>query len=223
MSVAASRSSVTVTLTRLVPGIATALLWLATLPGSVASSAGAGGAVTGDIQIEADGLQLDYGANTLRMPNVVIRQHSPQGDLLIRAREARAHSTQPSFENSQWTFTGQVHVEYQDGVLDADTAQLTFVKNQLQHAAVDGAPANFSHQFKNNPQRNRGSARHIELDVPRQRVRLAGDAWYTDSRNEVKTAAILYNMTDRSFETERGTAEENRVHMTIRPDTAPKP
>jgi lipopolysaccharide export system protein LptA len=54
-------------------------------------------------------------------------------------------------------------------------------------------------------------------------VRLSGEAWYSDGRNEVKTAAILYNMKDRSFQTERGESEDNRVRMTIRPDTVDKP
>ncbi|MDR2215175.1 MAG: hypothetical protein LBE59_04960 [Nevskiaceae bacterium] len=181
-------------------------------------------APTGDIELEADGLQLDYNANTLRMPNVVIRQQSAQGSLLIRAREATARGTQPSFENSQWTFTGDVHVEYLDGVLDANIAQLTFVSNLLQRAQVDGAPARFSHQPKGSAQRNQGSAQQIELDVPRQRVRLSGNAWYTDGRNEVTTAAILYSLKDRSIETERGTNEDSRVRMTIRPnDGADKP
>jgi lipopolysaccharide export system protein LptA len=177
----------------------------------------------GEIQIEADGLQLDYAANTLRMPNIVIRQDTPQGSLLIRAAEATARGTEPSFQNSQWKFSGSVHIEYLDGVLDADTAQLTFADNRLQQAVVDGNPAQFSHQPRGSTQRNRGSARRIEMDVPRARVRLSGNAWYTDGRNEVTTAAILYDMKDRSFETERGESEENRVRMTIRPETANKP
>lgn len=178
----------------------------------------AGAAPAGEFQIEADGLQLDYAANTLRMPNIVIRQQSPQGNLLIRAREATARGTEPSFENSQWTFTGDVHIEYQDGVLDADTARLSFSGNRLQRAQVDGSPARFSHQPRGSSQRNQGSAQRIEMDVARQRVRLSGNAWYTDGRNEVTTAAIIYNMQDRSIETERGEGEENRVRMTIRPD-----
>jgi lipopolysaccharide transport protein LptA len=178
-------------------------------------------ALSGEFRIEADGLELDYTNHTLRMPNIVIRQESPQGTLLIRALEATAKGTEPSFESAVWNFSGDVHIEYADGRLDADRAELTFERNRLQQARVEGAPAQFSHQLPGSEQRNRGSARRIEMDVPRSRVRLSGNAWYTDGRNEVTTEAIVYDMKDRSWESERGTAPENRVIMTIRPE-APK-
>ncbi|MEY2854480.1 MAG: hypothetical protein RL030_1612 [Pseudomonadota bacterium] len=178
--------------------------------------------LAGEFRIEADGMQLDYKNQTLRMPNIVIRQETPQGNLLIRAREATAKGTEPSFESAVWNFSGDVHIEYADGKLDADRAELTFARNRLQQARVDGAPAQFSHQLPGSAQRNRGSARRIEMDVPRSRVRLSGNAWYTDGRNEVTTEAIVYNMKDRSWETERGTSPGNRVIMTIRPEVPKK-
>jgi lipopolysaccharide transport protein LptA len=194
--------------------VATALASPAALP--------AAAALAGEYRIEADGLELDYTNRTLRMPNIVIRQDSPQGSLLIRAREATAKGTEPSFESAIWNFSGDVHIESAGGQLDADSAQLTFERNRLQHARVDGAPARFSHQLPDSAQRNRGSARRIEMDVPGSRVRLSGNAWYTDGRNEVTTEAIVYNMKDRSWESERGTAPENRVIMTIRPEVPKK-
>lgn len=200
--------------------VATALAAPVALPAAAALPATA--ALAGEYRIEADGLELDYSNRTLRMPNIVIRQESPQGTLLIRAREATAKGTEPSFESAVWNFSGDVHIEYAGGQLDADSAQLTFERNRLQHARVDGAPARFSHQLPDSTQTNRGSARRIEMDVPTSRVRLSGNAWYTDGRNEVTTEAIVYNMKDRSWESERGSLPENRVIMTIRPEVPKK-
>jgi lipopolysaccharide transport protein LptA len=202
--------------------LAIGLLACAPLCAGAAAQPATTSASAGEFHIEADGLELDQKKGTLRMPNVVIRQDAPQGALLIRAREATAQGTRPSFEDSVWNFSGDVHIEYADGRLDADTAQLTFSRNRLQHAQVDGAPAQFSHQLKGSAGRNRGSAKRIEMDVPRGQVRLSGNAWYTDGRNEVTTAAIVYNLRDQSWETERGASQDNRVRMTIRPEATKK-
>src|SRR5512139_918907 len=121
---------------------------LATLALAVHGEADAAAAITADITIEAEGLQLNYADNTLRLPNVVIQQDSPQGRMLIRAEEAIARGSEPSFDNSAWEFRGAVHIEYNGGVLDADTADVSFKGNRPSTARVVGQPANFSHQIR---------------------------------------------------------------------------
>ena len=167
------------------------------------------------IDVVSDSFHIDYQSNTLRLPNVEIRQ----GDMLIRASEAVARGVELSFANSQWEFRGAVHIEFAGGDLDADRATAEFAGNRLQLARVTGAPARFSHQIKDAASRSQGRADTIEYDVPKGRIRLAGKAWYSDGRNEVVTHALVYSLINRSVENERGEGEDSRVRLTIRPDT----
>lgn len=202
---------------RLLPALLVTLAF--TLQGGAAGAA----EPVADITIEAAGFHLNYADNTLRLPNVVIQQDSPQGRMLIRADEAIARGTEPSFDNSAWEFRGAVHIEFAGGELDADSADVRFRGNRPSTARVVGAPARFSHQMKDSAQRNQGRARTIDFDMQKGTVRLAGDAWYSDGRNEITTEAILYSLADRSAQNERGPAEGNRVRMTIRPGSGAVP
>lgn len=193
-----------------------ACLALACLAMATAGPAWAG-AAGGEFVINADGIQIDYANNTLRMPNVDILQESPRR-MRIRAEEAVAKGSEPKFDNSEWEFKGAVRIEFADGELEADSATVRFAGNQLAHALVTGAPARFSHQIKGSSRRSQGRARTIEYDLPRNRLRLAGGAWYSDGSNEVETEALVYNLADRSVQNERGPNPENRVRMTIRPE-----
>jgi hypothetical protein len=49
-------------------------------------------------------------------------------------------------------------------------------------------------------------------------LRLAGGTWYSDGRNEVNTASLIYNMNDGSFSNATGPNESDKVRITIRPD-----
>ena len=183
----------------------------------------AAGEAPREIVIDADGIQINYQTNTLRMPNVEISQETPRGRLSIRADEATARGSEPRFDNSEWEFRGAVRIEYEGAELNASSATVSFVRNRINHALVLGSPATFSHLAPDSKQRRQGRARSIEFDMPLGQLRLEGDAWFSDGSNEVTTEAIVYNMNDRSMENVRGPDPGNRVRMTIRPESLAPP
>jgi lipopolysaccharide transport protein LptA len=173
------------------------------------------------IELEAESIDFDYQNNLLRLQQVSIRQ--PDGTL-IRANEARAKGVDVNFSNTEWEFRGAVRIEFQGGDLDAQLATASFRDNQLQAVKVTGSPARFSHQLQGAAQRSEGSAGNIEFDAKAQRIRMHSGAWYSDGRNEIRTAALIYNLADRSVQNEPGPDADSRVRLTIRPDNpAPNP
>ena len=167
------------------------------------------------IKVSADSLKVDYDAHTLTATNFDIANQ--QGTMLIRAKEARAKGVEVSFNNMQWEFSGDVHIEVDGAVLDAATATASFRDNRLDTAQVVGSPAQFSHLLPGSKQRNQGRSKTIGFDAGKSQVRLAGDVWYSDGRNEVNSPVLVYSLTDRSFEKKAGDGE--RVRLTIRPGT----
>lgn len=170
------------------------------------------------IKLSADSMRIDYDSHTLKVTNVNIANQ--QGTMLIRAREARAHGVELSFSNSQWDFSGDVHIEVDGAILDANTATVNF-KGNLDSAQVAGNPATFSHPLKGGTQRNQGHAGTIDYDARKGQVHLSGGAWYTDGRNEFNSPTLAYNLADRSLEHKVVPGE--RVQMIIRPGTGSAP
>jgi len=157
-------------------------------------------------------------SNTLELRDGIVITNR-QETMMIRAREADAQGTELSFNNSQWEFRGDVHIEVDGAVLDAATATVRFSSNRLGSARVVGSPATFSHVLKGSTQRNQGRAGKIDYDAGKSLLRLDGGAWYSDGRNEITSPFLVYNLADRSLEKEA--REGERVILTIRPGTSP--
>jgi lipopolysaccharide transport protein LptA len=170
------------------------------------------------LEFEGACFRANPGAGTLESCDVVLRQGM---QALIRAKNAKARGLSEGNKDGEWQFSNGVHIEFDDAVLDADSATVLFVDNRLKEVHVKGAkgePARFSHQLKDAPRRNQGRAATIDYDSADRVLRLAGGTWYSDGRNEVNTAALLYNMNDGSFSNATGPNESDRVRITIRPD-----
>jgi lipopolysaccharide transport protein LptA len=163
--------------------------------------------------------RANLGAGTLESCDVVLRQGT---GTLIQAKNAKARGlSSAGLEDGEWQFSDGVHIEFDNAVLDADSAMVVFADNRLKEVHVKGAsaePARFSHQVKDTPRRNQGRAATIDYDSAGATLRLAGGTWYSDGRNEVNTAALVYNLNDGSFSNVTGANESDRVILTIRPD-----
>jgi lipopolysaccharide transport protein LptA len=163
--------------------------------------------------------RANFGAGTLESCDVVLRQGA---GTVIQAKNAKARGlSSAGLEDGQWQFSNGVHIEFENAVLDADSAMVVFANNRLKEVHVKGAttePARFSHQVKETPRRNQGRAATIDYDAAGATLRLAGGTWYSDGRNEVNTASLIYNMDDGSFSNATGPNESDRVRITIRPD-----
>jgi lipopolysaccharide transport protein LptA len=159
--------------------------------------------------------KLSTGTYTLQLIDEVL--FCQGAGMSIRADQATARGKDRNVDDSQWEFRGNVRIEYQGAQLNADTATVTFANKQLGQATVVGQPATFAHQAKGSSQRNQGRARSIEFNAAKGTLRLSGGAWFSDGRNEVSTAAVVYNLADRSAASEPGSGD-NRVRTTIRPE-----
>ena len=110
------------------------------------------------INLEAASTDFDYRNNTLLFRRVKISQ----GTLQVEAQEASA--TGLEFENSQWTFKGQVRITVPDGKLASDLATVTFRNNEISRALIQGGPATFEQRLEDG-RLAQGRAKSIEYDV----------------------------------------------------------
>jgi lipopolysaccharide transport protein LptA len=164
--------------------------------------------------------RADFNAGTLTLCDVTLTQGSTTR---ITAEHASAKGLSDN-NNGEWLLTGTVHIEFNNVILDADSATVVFAQDRLQSVHVKGAPSRFSQQLKDPARRNQGRAATIDYDSQKDVLQLTGDTWYTDGRNVVETAAFTYNLNDGSiFSSERvkGTIQpEKRVPAPRTPDRA---
>jgi lipopolysaccharide export system protein LptA len=162
------------------------------------------------INLEAASTDFDYRNNTLLFRRVKISQ----GTLQVEAQEASA--TGLEFENSQWSFKGQVRITVPDGKLAADVATVAFRDNQISRAVVQGNPATFEQRLEDG-RLAQGRAKSIEYDVGAGTVRLLGDAWLSDSRNEIRGATLVYDITNERVAANPDEKDPGGVRITINP------
>jgi lipopolysaccharide transport protein LptA len=169
------------------------------------------------ISLNAASSDFDYRNNTLRFRQVQITQ----GTVRVEADEANA--TGLNFENSRWTFSGNVHIEVEDGSLASQDATVTFVNNEIERAVITGKPATFEHKLKESDEMARGSAANIEYDFASGTVKLTQDAYLTDGRNDIRGQTLVYSISEQRVLADAGGQADDRVRITINPRNEEKP
>lgn len=147
-----------------------------------------------------------------------------QGEISVAADEAEAVSTSADSKNSHWVFTGKVHVRAESqGDLHSDHATLEIINGELASALVTGSPAQFEQTRSTTGRLVKGHADAINYDVGSAVVKLTGDAWLTDDRNEndMKACEITYNVRDRQIQGQSDRCPGGQVHMTVIPRSVP--
>jgi lipopolysaccharide export system protein LptA len=180
-----------------------------------AAGLGVGG---GNATLHWDAAQLDYQRGQVVLRDVQITQ----GATSIQADLAEASGLE--FDDSNWKFSGNVRVRMPQGNLAADTATVKFVDSRVSAATVHGSPAVFAGEageVGEGRQAARGHAQDIDYDVASDEVRLSGEAWLSDGRNEINGARIVYNVAAQRVQAEGQAGSGGRVSGTIRPRTAP--
>jgi len=165
------------------------------------------------IKLDAQSSEVDYKNNTLIFHRVRISQ----GDLSLEADAATA--TGLDFNNSHWNFQGKVHFTMPDGSLESDAAAVQFAHNQIASALATGTPANFEQKRPNGIAR--GRAERIDYDFIGGTVRLSGDAWLSDGKNEIQSKTLVYSMHDQRVVANPADQDNERVHITINPRQPP--
>jgi lipopolysaccharide export system protein LptA len=179
-----------------------------------AAGLGVGG---GNATLHWDAAQLDYQRGQVVLRDVQITQDATT----IQADLAEASGLE--FEDSSWVFTGNVRLHMPRGNLTADHATVKFVDSRVTAASVHGSPAVFAGEVGENRQPARGHAQDIDYDVASDEIRLTGDAWLTDGRNEINGARIVYKVAAQRVQAEGRAGGGGRVSGTIHPRAAPAP
>jgi lipopolysaccharide transport protein LptA len=164
------------------------------------------------IALDAASIDFNYKDNTAVYRKVRISQ----GDLSVEAQEATA--TGLNFDNSKWSFKGDVHIRMAEGKLDSQSATVTFRQNLLAHAVITGTPATFEQYLKDKSQTARGRAGSIEYDVGQGTVQFDNNAWLSDGRNEITGRTLIYNIKDERVIANPGQQEGGNISITIRPN-----
>ena len=171
-----------------------------------------------DIVVESDAaesaVKIDSRANRLTILAVTITQCT----LSIRADKAIANGTGVSFNNSTWEFTGAVNIRFATGSLQSAAATVRFVGNRIAQARATGTPAEFEQKLDNLPRPVHGHAGSIDYDFVAQTVRLDGEAFLFDGRNDMTNESIAYSIKDQVAQL--SAAPGGRVRITIRPEAS---
>jgi lipopolysaccharide transport protein LptA len=168
------------------------------------------------IDLVAASSDFDYQHNLLHFTQVRITQ----GPMQVEADQASG--TGLNFENSEWTFTGNVHMKVPDGKLDASSAVVTFRDNEIATALIQGSPAEFEQKLQNSPQIARGHASTIQYDMKGGSVHLTGAAWLTDGDNVIQGDTLIYDMLKQRVAANPGSTIPGGVHITINPKSQDK-
>ncbi|MBK7250573.1 MAG: lipopolysaccharide transport periplasmic protein LptA [Gammaproteobacteria bacterium] len=174
------------------------------------------------ISLDAASSELDYQTSTIVFRDVVISQ----GTVRVAAREAEA--TGLDFENSRWTFRGDVRIETEGGRLTSGEAVVSFVGNAIARAEITGSPAEFEQPLRNRTAVARGRAGSIHYDVGAGTVRLTQDAWLSDGSSEIRGQTLVYDIRAQRVLAAATQGGNDRVRITIHPHSpagskAPQP
>lgn len=165
------------------------------------------------IDVEAASSDFDYRNGVL----VFRRVRITQGESSVEAD--RATATGLEFEDSRWQFEGNVRFQADGGQLASDAATVRFVANEITGAEVTGQPATFSQT--RGERLAQGRAERIDYDLATGRVRLSGNAWLSDGRNEITGSMLVYSMRDERVLAEAGDQGGQPVRITINPKSPP--
>jgi lipopolysaccharide transport protein LptA len=168
------------------------------------------------IDVNAKSFEADYKGSTTQMRNVVISQCD------IRVEAEHASATGLNFDNTRWTFDGDVKVDVENrGSLRSDRAVVDFQNSQIAKVTINGSPAEFEQRENEKNMVARGHAGEIVYEVGPGTVRLANDAWLKYGTTEMKGSSLVYNIRQENVQGASQPGDNERVHIRISPKKTP--
>jgi lipopolysaccharide transport protein LptA len=167
---------------------------------------------TSQIEVEGDNLDGNLRKNFTELKNVTISGC----DARIEARLARF--TKLDFEDSRWTFEGDVRIRMDSpqGSLNSDQAVVSFRNNQIDKVDITGKPARFQQKRSDTDATAYGRAGQIVYELRAGTVNLTGDAWVCDGSKEMRSAKLGYDLNKQTANASSG-PNGQRVRLTIDP------
>lgn len=173
------------------------------------------------ITLDAQSSELDLKSNNVTFRKVRITQ----GTTSVTADQGQATGQAGglNFDNSVWQFHGNVHMVFDQGVLNADNAEINFRHKLLSTAVAHGRPAEFQQPLQKTGKLAKGRANTIDYDAARGVVRLIDNAWLSDGQNEMRGETLKYNVQAQSIVADAAEQNSKRVHIIITPPPPAKP
>lgn len=197
--------------------------WLSGIaPASAAPPPAAPRTAAGSLVVETAFSHVDYKTDTATFKDIAVSQ----GDTRVTAEQARARGL--SFRNSTWTFQGNVVISMRPQyTLRSDRASVEFHDNRVVRATATGKPAVFERQGAGKRPAVHGQAEEIVYEPREDTVRLSGQAWLSDGRDErISGPLLIYSIRDEKLEAVSPKGSQ-RVRITVAPRalhiSAPKP
>jgi lipopolysaccharide transport protein LptA len=154
---------------------------------------------------------VDYRTDTATFRSIAVSQ----GDTRVTAEQAQA--TGLGFNNSTWTFEGNVVIFVQpQGRLSSERAIVEFRDNRVTRVTVTGKPAVFDEQRTGSQPTVHGEADEIVYNAQADIVRLSGEAWLSGRHNErISGPLLIYSIRDERLEAV--SPGSHGVHITVTP------
>jgi lipopolysaccharide transport protein LptA len=149
---------------------------------------------TRTLVLDSDSLTIDRKSNLIHLRGPRITQE----DMSIRADEALATSLDFE-EQSEWQFSGNVRIEVDAAVLEADSAVFAFADDRLSRAELRGNPASITDMSTERREPVRGSANRLFYDYVERTLRLTDNVWLYKGRNEIQGCDLIYDFKDEGL------------------------
>jgi lipopolysaccharide transport protein LptA len=163
---------------------------------AVALAAGAQDEDVEELQFSSQSVILDGQTNMMRAQSPRITQ----GNLTIVADDALATGFEFD-EAGEFRLTGNVRMEVDTAVMEADSAVFTFADRRLSRGELEGVPVSFSDRDEASQRSVTGSAGKMSFDNVARTLRMTGDASVQLDAREVLGCDLIYD-----FEAERVTS-----------------
>ncbi len=98
------------------------------------------------------------------------------------------------FNNSEWTFTGNVIIDIDTARVYCDSADLVFRDHELRQALLRGSPARFEQRSGDDGSLTEGRAGVMDYDLSNGQIRFSDSAWLSNRANEISSARITYDI-----------------------------
>jgi lipopolysaccharide transport protein LptA len=180
---------------------------------TAALAAGAQDVTDEELQFTSGPLFIDGQTNMMRARTPRITQ----GDLTIVADDALATGFEFD-EAGEFRLTGNIRLEVQTAVMEADSAVFTFAGGQLSRGELEGRPVSFSDVDAATQRRVTGQAVKMSYDNVARTLRMIGDASVQLDRREVFGCDLIYDF--RAERVTSGSADcEDGFRVIVRRDS----
>lgn len=136
-----------------------------------------------------------------------------QGRIGIEADEGRATNTEG--EDGSWQFSGNVVIDIENGHIECDSANLTFVEYQLRQAMVTGSPATFELKRPGTDETTYAEAGRLSYDVDSGVVEFSEEATISEGGNQISSNYLVYDINAQRINAKGN--EDDRVRIKYTP------